>query len=85
MTEEWRPIFGYEDIYEISREGRVRSLDREVGDQLHRHWVRGREMRTTKTRTGRLQVTLYSGNTHSKHDVDALVSATFTDQAEEQS
>lgn len=28
MTEEWRPILGYEGIYEVSDHGRVRSLDR---------------------------------------------------------
>ena len=30
MTEEWRDITGYEGIYQVSSEGRVRSLDREV-------------------------------------------------------
>lgn len=28
MTEEWRPIVGYEKYYEVSNFGRVRSLDR---------------------------------------------------------
>ena len=26
MTEEWRPVVGYEGLYEVSSEGRVRSL-----------------------------------------------------------
>lgn len=26
--EEWRPVFGYEDLYEVSDHGNVRSLDR---------------------------------------------------------
>lgn len=28
MIEEWRPIVGYEGLYEVSSYGRVRSLDR---------------------------------------------------------
>lgn len=30
MTEEWRPVVGYEGLYEVSDQGRVRSLDRVV-------------------------------------------------------
>lgn len=29
MTEEWRPVVGWEGLYEVSSEGRARSLDRE--------------------------------------------------------
>jgi hypothetical protein len=28
-TEIWKPVFGYEDNYEVSNQGRVRSIDRE--------------------------------------------------------
>lgn len=30
MTEQWKPVVGYEGLYEVSNEGRVRSLDRQV-------------------------------------------------------
>lgn len=30
MTEEWRPVEGFEEYYEVSNFGRVRSLDRMV-------------------------------------------------------
>ena len=33
MTEQWKPITGYEGIYEVSSLGRVRSLDRIVPDK----------------------------------------------------
>ena len=29
-TEEWRPIIGYEGLYEISNQGNVRSVEREL-------------------------------------------------------
>lgn len=40
VAEEWRSVEGYEGIYEVSSEGRVRSLDREIiysdGRRYHR-------------------------------------------------
>lgn len=30
VNEEWRPVVGYEDVYEVSSQGRVRSLDRVI-------------------------------------------------------
>lgn len=36
MTEEWRPIKGYEGYYEVSNQGRVRSITHE-GLQRNRH------------------------------------------------
>jgi hypothetical protein len=35
--ETWRPVVGYEDAYEVSTLGRVRSLDREVYSGRGRH------------------------------------------------
>ena len=32
MEEIWRPVKGYEGLYEVSNEGRVKSLDRESAD-----------------------------------------------------
>ena len=33
IIEEWRPVLGYEGLYEVSDQGRVRSLDRALRDK----------------------------------------------------
>lgn len=39
MKERWKPVVGYEGVYEVSDRGRVRSLDRALTDG---RWHRGR-------------------------------------------
>lgn len=34
MTEEWRPVVGYEGLYEVSNTGQVRSISRYYVDSL---------------------------------------------------
>jgi hypothetical protein len=79
-NEEWVDVPDFDGIYQISRDGRVQSLDREVGDFLHRHRVRGHEMRTT-VRYGRTMVSLYRDNAHRLYDMHELIAKTFADQA----
>lgn len=45
MSEEWRPVVGYEGLYEVSSLGRVRGVDRKVPRSGHALTVRGRIMR----------------------------------------
>lgn len=41
MTEEWRPVKGYEGFYEVSNKGNVRSLDRKSGRYVRKgRWLR---------------------------------------------
>lgn len=59
MTEEWRPVVGYEGQYEVSNLGRVRSLDRMVpykGGTSRR--VRGKEIRCSNGGNGYPRVSL---------------------------
>lgn len=42
MKEEWKPIPGYEGLYDVSSHGSVRSLDRFVNDYRGGRWHRGR-------------------------------------------
>ena len=72
--EEWRPIPGYEGIYDASNHGRVYSLPR--CDNLGRR-VRGRILKQHKDRDGRMRVGLWSNNRNHTRQVHQLVAAAF--------
>ena len=68
MNEEiWRPIVGYEGLYEVSNTGQVKSFDRYVkysNGRIHLH--KGKVLSPIKDRDGYLQVNLcYSGRINS--------------------
>lgn len=48
-TEEWRPVVGYEGLYEVSNQGRIRSLSRTLhcGNHVRQH--RGRIIKPNPT------------------------------------
>lgn len=51
--EEWRSVVGWEDKYEVSNKGRVRSIDRIVSDRLGRtRTVKGQAMRLQHDKDG---------------------------------
>lgn len=63
LPETWRPVAGYELAYEVSDQGRVRSLDRHVecGGGHRRSYTqlrRGRLLNASVTRSGYMQVGL---------------------------
>lgn len=62
MSEEWRPVVGFEGLYEVSDQGRVRSLDRLVRSECalrgYPRRVRGRLLAPQKHSAGYLQVAL---------------------------
>ena len=51
----WKPIVGFEGLYEVSDDGRVRSLNRVVLDNVHGLYVhlQGKEMKLTPRRSPR--------------------------------
>jgi hypothetical protein len=49
ISEEWRPVVGYEGIYEISSIGRIRGITRTVEI---RHWHGGKESRVVLGKVG---------------------------------
>lgn len=73
-NEQWKPIPGYEGIYEVSAQGRVRSIDRL--DARGRR-IRGRVLKPETNRYGHLQVGLWSGGEKCKAYVHRLALLAF--------
>jgi hypothetical protein len=74
MKEVWKAIPGYEGIYEVSDQGKVRSLDRAIfcsgkvkGSYLSRK--KGRMLRPGPSNYGHLSVVLGRRNTRMVHDL----------------
>ena len=80
MNENWRPIPGYEGVYEVSDLGRVRSLDR-IDARGRR--ICGRALRPGITRSGHLQVNLCLDGKRRWTYVHRLVLMTFVGPAPE--
>lgn len=81
-AEQWRPIEGYEGLYEVSNQGRVRSLDSVITDSLGRtRRQRGRVMKHTLCSFGYHRVELRAGgrNTRKRHAVHRLVAGAFVE------
>ena len=79
MIEEiWKPIEGYEGLYEVSNTGQVRSLDRYVknGHSSYR-LQKGRVLSPTKHRYGYLFVILTCNGKHKMFLVHRLVAQAF--------
>lgn len=86
MTEIWRPIAGYEGLYEISSLGRVRSLDRTV-EVPDARWggimlrpIRGRPLRPFTDANEYFTVTLCMAGRRWAASVHRLVAGAFCDK-----
>lgn len=79
MIEMWRDIPGYPG-YQASREGQIRSIDREwqqLSKQgtLHTHRIKGRVLKPAPSQSGHL--TLVPGRAHGTTNVHKLVALAF--------
>lgn len=73
-NEHWRPVPGYEGLYEVSDHGRVRSLDhRTVGKDGIERPYRGRVLKPRIQRYGHYKVVLYKGDSKKSEFVHRLV------------
>lgn len=77
-TEVWRPIPGWEDSYQVSNHGRVRSLDRRVpGQPGVTRRRRGKVLKQNQISSGYLQVVLRAEGCIKPSLVHRLVCETF--------
>lgn len=68
--EEWRDIKGYEGMYQVSNEGRVKSLNYKRGNAA-------KIMKPELTISGYYQISLYCGGKRGRHYVHRLVAEAF--------
>lgn len=78
MDETWRPVLGFEGIYEVSDRGRVRSVERvAVRSNGRPHTVRSKMRSAKRLRKGHLAVTLVKDGQLYNRTVHRLVLESF--------
>ena len=76
-NEEWRDVVGYEGLYQVSSEGRVKSLERKVPKGDGERTVKERFLKPVVVGGGYLTVGLYAGGKPKKFFVHRLVCQAF--------
>lgn len=78
MDEIWRDIEGYKGLYQVSDQGRIRSLDRIVAHSRYGYkTLKGRLLRPTKNGDGYFYINLYKDNHEKKYKTHRLVAQAF--------
>jgi len=77
MTEVWKEINGFEGNYEVSTEGRVRSLSRRLKSRYGSRLKIGKVLKTAVNGSGYKYVSLSKEGKASSHRVHKLVARTF--------
>lgn len=78
IKEEWRPVVGYEGLYEVSNLGRVKSLDRVVtGKNGGQYPFKGKILKQRNDKDGYLTVYLCGNGKDKLKKVHRLVGETF--------
>ena len=75
--EEWRPIEGYEGLYEVSSYGRVRSLDRY---DSRNHFIEGKLLKNKNNGNGYLLCTLSKNGIVKNKYIHRLVAEAFIER-----
>ena len=78
MKEVWLPVKGYEGLYEVSDQGRVRSLDRVVPHRLKgKKTIPSKILKQGRASNGYWTVSLWQNNKGKTHCVHSLVANAF--------
>ena len=80
--EEWRPVVGYEGLYEVSNMGRVKSVERIVRCNRGYRTVSERILKGNKNIDGYLQVELCQDGKMKPCTIHRLVAQAFLDNSE---
>ena len=82
-NEEWRDVVGYEGLYQVSDQGRVKSLERTFIDKIGRErYVKERILKPGTDRGGYLRVGLCDGEKRKTFKVHRLVCQAFHENPE---
>lgn len=73
--ETWRPVIGFEEYYDVSSEGEIRSKDRVITEKKRSYLKRGRLLSCAGSQYK--MVDLISGNTRKKETVHRVVATAF--------
>ena len=76
-TEIWKPIKGYEGLYEVSNKGNVRSLDRYVMHDNHYCFLKGKPIKSFPNPRGYLRDRLCKNSKVKNYFVHRLVAEAF--------
>ena len=83
VVEEWRPVAGYQGIYEVSNLGGVRSIDRRIINSLgHHRFYPGKTMSQRASPRGEKRVDLWDRKGKS-HFVHRLVAEAFCEKPDD--
>jgi len=77
IVELWRPVVGYEGLYEVSNMGRVRSLDRTIKNSRGLYKLKGKLMKPRQGSGGYFLVSFYDVGRITHKRVHVLVLETF--------
>lgn len=76
--EKWKPVVGYEGLYEVSSKGRVRSVDRVLIDRIGREKLfRGQSIATHLNKYGYPICKLWMGSKGKTSTIHRLVALSF--------
>lgn len=77
MEEIWKPINGFEGLYSVSNQGRVRSEERSVRNGWGYKTIPSKTMKLYKNKRGYLFAYLFNGDTRKRARVHRLVAEAF--------
>ena len=80
MAELWKTVYGYENLYEVSNLGRVRSFSRVCRFRNGYGMRKGKILKPQERQHGYLSVWLYKGETRKQVSIHRLVAEAFCER-----